>query len=82
MASYCFHLYIDRQCGTGVGPASAKRLFEYAAQLQASSTGDEPKLIRIESNAGHGGGKPIAKVIDEQTDIWSFIMHNLDMKFK
>ena len=56
--------------------------FKYAAQLQASSTGDEPKLIRIESNAGHGGGKPIAKVIDEQTDIWSFIMHNLDMKFK
>lgn len=56
--------------------------FKYTAQLQASSTGDEPKLIRIESNAGHGGGKPIAKVIDEQTDIWSFIMHNLDMKFK
>lgn len=56
--------------------------FKYAAQLQASSTGDEPKIIRIESNAGHGGGKPIAKVIDEQTDIWSFIMHNLDMKFK
>ena len=56
--------------------------FKYTAQLQASSTGDEPKLIRIESNAGHGGGKPIAKVIDEQTDIWSFIMHNLDMKLK
>lgn len=56
--------------------------FKYAAQLQASSTGDEPKIIRIESNAGHGGGKPIAKVIDEQTDIWSFIMHNLGMDFK
>ena len=56
--------------------------FKYAAQLQASSTGDAPKIIRIESNAGHGGGKPIAKVLDEQTDIWSFIMHNLDMKLK
>ena len=56
--------------------------FKYAAQLQASNTGDAPKIIRIESNAGHGGGKPIAKVIDEQTDIWSFIMHNLGMKFK
>ncbi len=56
--------------------------FKYAAQLQASNTGDAPKIIRIESNAGHGGGKPIAKVIAEQTDIWSFIMYNLDMKFK
>ena len=56
--------------------------FKYAAQLQASNTGDAPKIIRIESNAGHGGGKPIAKVIDEQTDIWSFLMHNLGMKFK
>lgn len=53
--------------------------FKYAAQLQSSNTGDEPKIIRIESNAGHGGGKPIAKVIDEQTDIWSFIMYNLGM---
>lgn len=56
--------------------------FKYAAQLQASNTGDAPKIIRIESNAGHGGGKPIAKVIDEQTDIWSFVMYNLGMKFK
>lgn len=53
--------------------------FKYAAQLQSSNTGDEPKIIRIENNAGHGGGKPIAKVIDEQTDIWSFIMYNLGM---
>jgi prolyl oligopeptidase len=51
--------------------------FKYAAQLQASNTGDAPKLIRIDVNAGHGGGKPISKTIDEQTDIYSFIMWNL-----
>ena len=51
--------------------------FKYAAALQAADTGSEPKLIRIDSKAGHGAGKPIAKVIDEWTDIYSFIFHNL-----
>jgi len=51
--------------------------FKYAAALQAADTGDRPKLIRIDSKAGHGAGKPIAKVIDEWTDIYSFIMYNL-----
>ena len=56
--------------------------FKYAAQLQASNTGDAPKLIRIDTKAGHGGGKPITKVIEEETDVYSFIMWNLGMKFK
>lgn len=56
--------------------------FKYAATLQASDTGDAPKLIRIDSKAGHGSGKPIAKVIEEQTDIYAFIMHNLGMKLE
>lgn len=51
--------------------------FKYAATLQAADTGDAPKLIRIDSKAGHGAGKPIAKVIDEYADIYSFIFHNL-----
>ncbi|MCH5222310.1 MAG: S9 family peptidase [Muribaculaceae bacterium] len=51
--------------------------FKYAAVLQAANTGNRPKLIRIDSNAGHGGGKPIAKTIDEFTDIYSFIFYNL-----
>ncbi len=51
--------------------------FKYAAALQAADTGDAPKLIRIDSNAGHGAGKPMAKVIDEYADIYSFIYHNL-----
>lgn len=53
--------------------------FKYAAKLQASDTGDAPKLIRIDSKAGHGSGKPVAKVIDEYTDIYSFIFHNLGL---
>ncbi|MCM1482826.1 MAG: prolyl oligopeptidase family serine peptidase [Muribaculaceae bacterium] len=51
--------------------------FKYAAALQAANTGNAPKLIRIDSKAGHGGGKPMTKVIDEYTDIYSFIFHNL-----
>ena len=51
--------------------------FKYAAQLQASDTGNAPKLIRIDSNAGHGGGKPTSKIISEYTDIYSFIFNNL-----
>ena len=56
--------------------------FKYAATLQASDTGDAPKIIRIDSNAGHGAGKPIAKTIDEQTDFYSFIMNNMGLKPK
>lgn len=53
--------------------------FKYAATLQASDTGDAPKLIRIDSKAGHGGGKPMTKVIDEYADIYSFIFQNIGM---
>ena len=54
--------------------------FKYAATLQAAQTGNAPKLIRIETKAGHGSGKPIAKVIEEYTDVYSFAMFNLGMK--
>ncbi len=54
--------------------------FKYAAVLQASNTGDAPKLIRIDSKAGHGAGKPISKVIDEYTDMYSFIFYNLGIE--
>lgn len=56
--------------------------FKYAAALQAADTGNAPKLIRIDSKAGHGAGKPVAKVVDEYTDIYSFIFHNLNRKPK
>jgi len=53
--------------------------FKYAATLQAANTGNAPKLIRIESNAGHGAGKPISKILDEYADTYAFIMYNLGM---
>ncbi|MCL2072889.1 MAG: prolyl oligopeptidase family serine peptidase [Marinilabiliaceae bacterium] len=56
--------------------------FKYAAALQAANTGDAPKLIRIESNAGHGAGKPISKILDEYADMYAFIMFNLSMEMK
>lgn len=56
--------------------------FKYAATLQASDTGDAPKLIRIESKAGHGAGKPIAKVLEEYTDMFSFMFENLGIEPK
>ena len=56
--------------------------FKFAATLQECQGGTAPVLIRIDSKAGHGGGKPLAKQLEEQADIYSFIMWNLGMKFK
>ena len=56
--------------------------FKFAATLQEDNAGANPTLIRIETKAGHGGGKPTSKQIDEASDIWSFVMYNLGMDFK
>ena len=56
--------------------------FKFAATLQADNDGTNPTLIRIDSKAGHGAGKPMAKVLEEQADIYGFIMYNLGMKPK
>jgi len=56
--------------------------FKFAATLQADNAGTNPTLIRIETKAGHGAGKPTDKLIDEAADIWSFVMYNLVMDFK
>jgi prolyl oligopeptidase len=54
--------------------------FKFAATLQAANNTNKPTLIRIDSKAGHGAGKPIGKQIEAQTDMWSFIMWNLGIK--
>ncbi|MBR5703242.1 MAG: S9 family peptidase [Bacteroidales bacterium] len=51
--------------------------FKFAATLQECNAGPNPCLIRIDSKAGHGGGKPLAKVLEEQADIYAFIFENL-----
>ena len=56
--------------------------FKFAARLQEYHMGANPVLIRVETNAGHGAGKPTSKVIEEAADIWAFTMYNLGMKFK
>lgn len=56
--------------------------FKYIARLQEMNTGNLPVLIRIETKAGHGAGKPTAKIIEEQTDVWAFTMFHLGMTKK
>jgi prolyl oligopeptidase len=51
--------------------------FKFAAALQAAQTGPAPVLIRIETRAGHGAGKPTAKMIEEVADQWAFLVKNL-----
>jgi prolyl oligopeptidase len=54
--------------------------FKYAAAMQAAQAGPAPVLIRIETRAGHGAGKPTSKIIEETTDQWAFLVKNLQMK--
>ncbi|MEN9519704.1 MAG: hypothetical protein RLZZ381_2292 [Cyanobacteriota bacterium] len=56
--------------------------FKFAAALQAAHQGDNPVLIRIETKAGHGAGKPTSKIIEEAADKWGFLMANLGMELK
>jgi prolyl oligopeptidase len=56
--------------------------FKFAAELQAKQSCDNPVLIRIETKAGHGSGKPTSKIIDEYADVWSFVMYNLGVEPK
>jgi prolyl oligopeptidase len=54
--------------------------FKFAAALQAMQAGDAPVLIRIETRAGHGAGKPTSKLIEEIADQWAFLVKVLDMR--
>lgn len=53
--------------------------FKFAASLQACQAGDAPVLIRIQTKAGHGFGKPTAMQIEELTDVFAFLVHALTM---
>ena len=51
--------------------------FKYAAALQAAQAGPAPVLIRVETRAGHGAGKPTAMQIQEAADKWAFLVKSL-----
>ena len=52
--------------------------FKFASELQHQHTGDNPVLIRVETSAGHGAGKPTSKIIEESADILSFMFYNMN----
>ncbi len=54
--------------------------FKFAAALQAAQAGDAPTLIRIQTKAGHGLGKPTSILIEEQADIWAFLVKVLEIE--
>ena len=62
-----------------VDPLHARKM---AARLQAASASDHPILLRLESRAGHGAGKPVSKVLDELVDTWTFIARELGVHWR
>ncbi|WP_419186009.1 prolyl oligopeptidase family serine peptidase [Rohdeia mirabilis] len=54
--------------------------FKFAARMQAAQGGPAPVLLRVESSAGHGAGKPTAKRIAEAADLWAFLVRELDFE--
>ena len=54
--------------------------FKFAARLQEAHSGNNPVMIRVEVDAGHGAGKPISKVLDEQADIWAFTLYEMGLR--
>lgn len=56
--------------------------FKFAAKLQESQKAESPTLIRIETNAGHGAGKPTTKIIEEQADKWAFMLYNMGLIYR
>jgi prolyl oligopeptidase len=54
--------------------------FKFAAELQAKNKGQNPMLIRIDVNAGHGAGKSVAQTIQENVDIQAFTLYNMGVR--
>jgi prolyl oligopeptidase len=75
-AAYPAVLLATAESDTRVDPMHARKM---AARLQSATGSAHPVLLRLEAKAGHGAGKPIAKVLDELTDTWSFVFHELGL---
>lgn len=70
-------LLATAESDTRVDPMHARKM---AARLQAATAGDRPVLLRLESRAGHGAGKPLSKVLEELTDSWTFVFSELGVQ--
>jgi prolyl oligopeptidase len=72
-------LFMTADTDTRVDPMHAKKM---AARMQAAAANgpDKPILLRIESKAGHGAGKPVSKLVEESTDVWSYLFWQLGVK--
>jgi prolyl oligopeptidase len=70
-------LLATAESDTRVDPMHARKM---AARLQAASSGQHPILLRLEARAGHGAGKPLAKVLEELTDSWTFVFSELGVQ--
>lgn len=69
-------LLATAESDTRVDPLHARKM---AARLQAASVSGHPVLLRLESRAGHGAGKPVSKVLEELVDTWSFVFAELGL---
>jgi len=52
--------------------------FKYMATLQENYQGKNPVMIRVETDAGHGAGKPVSKQLEEAADVWAFTLYNME----
>jgi prolyl oligopeptidase len=73
-AAYPATLITTADTDDRVDPSHGKK---FAARMQAADGGSNPILLRIETKAGHGGGKPTSKILEEATDIWTFVFWRL-----
>lgn len=76
-ATYPATLILSADTDDRVVPAHAKK---FAATMQWANAGPHPILLRVETKAGHGLGKPTSKIIEEQADIYAFLFHRFEMK--
>jgi prolyl oligopeptidase len=72
-------LLATAESDTRVDPMHARKM---AARLQAATSSNRPVLLRLESRAGHGAGKPLDKVLEELTDTWAFVFSELGVEFQ
>lgn len=70
-------LFTAAESDSRVDPMHARKM---TAALQAATTSEHPILLRLETRAGHGVGKPVAKMVEELTDVYSFLFAELEVK--